>query len=147
MDLHPSPEATFERVRGVIADTLHVEPERITPDSRFRQDLGADSLELVELIIAMEREFDADVVCHIDGSWSIVLDEYSKRIQTVGQVVEWLELLAPLCCSHPLTQDRQLRERELEFRVELRQSPRPEERLLALLMMGTLDRGDFGWLA
>ncbi len=147
MSTHNVTDGTFERVQRVIVQVLQVEPERITPDARFREDLGADSLDLVELIMAIQREFDTDLLRQIDDAWAVVLERYSNRITTVGQVLEWLELLAPLCCSHPLSEDRRLQERELQFRTELLQSARPEERLLALLLKGDLQRGDFGWLS
>ncbi len=138
---------TFERVARVLAEVLQVPLERVTPDARFREDLGADSLDLVEIIMALEREFDADVLRHIDGSWMELLEARSSQVTTVGQAVEWLELLAPLCCTRSLATDPALRERELEFRTELWYSPKPQERILALALQGDLDHGDVGWLA
>ncbi len=55
------PETIEERVRKVIADTLGVEPEKITPESSLVYDLGADSLDTIEVIMALQEEFDIEI--------------------------------------------------------------------------------------
>jgi Acyl carrier protein len=50
----------YERVVKIIVDLLSVEPEKVTMDARFREDLGADSLDLVELVMAFEEDFGGD---------------------------------------------------------------------------------------
>jgi len=68
------------RVKKVISEQLAIDPERITNDTSFENDLGADSLDKVEIIMALEEEFDCDI-----------LDEDADRIKTVGQAVEYLQ--------------------------------------------------------
>lgn len=69
----------FERVKNIIVDLLGVEPEKVTLDARFREDLEADSLDLVELIMAFEEDFGGTIS-----------DEEAQKITTVGAVVEYL---------------------------------------------------------
>ncbi|NPV09403.1 MAG: acyl carrier protein [Anaerolineae bacterium] len=71
---------TFERVRKIIVDQLGVEPERVTMEASFRDDLEADSLDLVELIMAFEEEFGGEIS-----------DEEAEKIRTVGEAVTYLE--------------------------------------------------------
>ncbi|MGI6208628.1 MAG: acyl carrier protein [Anaerolineae bacterium] len=71
---------TFERVRRIIVDQLGVEPERVTMEANFRDDLEADSLDLVELIMAFEEEFGGEIS-----------DEEAEKIRTVGEAVTYLE--------------------------------------------------------
>ncbi len=71
---------TMERLVGIIVDLLGVEPERVTPDARFREDLEADSLDLVELIMALEEEFDGEIS-----------DDEAQQIKTVGEAVAYVE--------------------------------------------------------
>lgn len=71
---------TFERVKKIVVDLLGVEPDQITPEARFREDLEADSLDLVELIMALEEEFGGTVS-----------DEEAQQIKTVGQAVGYVE--------------------------------------------------------
>jgi len=70
----------FEKVREIIADQLGVDEEEISSDARFIEDLGADSLDLVELIMALEEEFDLEI-----------LDEDAEKISTVGDAVEYIK--------------------------------------------------------
>lgn len=70
----------FELVRTIIVDTLNVDPEQIAMETRFREDLEADSLDLVELIMAFEEEFG-----------ETISDEDAQKITTVGQAVKFLE--------------------------------------------------------
>ena len=68
-----------ERVKGIVVDLLGVDEDRVTPDARFREDLEADSLDLVELIMAFEEEFGGEIT-----------DEDAQQITTVGQAVTYL---------------------------------------------------------
>jgi len=70
----------FERVKAIIVEQLGVEPDRVTIDARFREDLEADSLDLVELIMAFEDEFGGEIS-----------DEEAQQIKTVGRAVEYLK--------------------------------------------------------
>jgi acyl carrier protein len=70
----------FDKVKAIIVDLLGVEPEKVTPEARFREDLEADSLDLVELIIRLEDEFGSQIS-----------DEEAQKIQTVGQAVAFVE--------------------------------------------------------
>ncbi|MCO6449574.1 MAG: acyl carrier protein [Caldilineales bacterium] len=69
-----------ERVVAIIVDQLGVDEDQVTDDARFREDLEADSLDLVELMMAFEEEFGGEIS-----------DEEAQRIQTVGEVVVLLE--------------------------------------------------------
>jgi acyl carrier protein len=71
---------TLERVQAIIVDLLGVDAAKVTPEARFREDLEADSLDLVELIMAFEEEFGGEIS-----------DEDAQKITTVGQAVEYLE--------------------------------------------------------
>lgn len=70
----------FERVKEIIVELLGAEPAKVTPDARFREDLEADSLDLVELIMAFEEEFGGTIS-----------DEEAQKISTVGSAVEYVE--------------------------------------------------------
>jgi acyl carrier protein len=71
---------TFERVRDIIVDQLGVEQEEVTMDAKFRDDLEADSLDLVELIMRFEEEFGGDIS-----------DEQAQQIVSVGDAVRFLD--------------------------------------------------------
>jgi acyl carrier protein len=68
-----------ERVRTIICDQLAVEPEKVTLTASFIDDLGADSLDIVELVMTMEEEFDLDIP-----------DEDAEKMKTVGDVVKYV---------------------------------------------------------
>jgi acyl carrier protein len=68
-----------ERLFNTIADQLGVEREQVKPDASFTEDLGADSLDLVELIMALEEEFGVDIP-----------DEDAEKIITVGDALNYL---------------------------------------------------------
>jgi acyl carrier protein len=70
----------LERVKKVIVDKLGVDGEKVVPSARFKEDLEADSLDLVELIMAFEDEFGGEIS-----------DEDAQNITTVGGVIEYLE--------------------------------------------------------
>ena len=71
---------TFDRVKAIIIDHLDVEDEAVIMEANFRDDLNADSLDLVELIMAFEEEFGSDIS-----------DEEAQGLQSVGDVVTYLE--------------------------------------------------------
>jgi acyl carrier protein len=70
---------TQERVTAIIVDLLGVEEEQVVPAARFREDLEADSLDLVELIMAFEEEFDGEIS-----------DEEAQKITTVGESITYI---------------------------------------------------------
>jgi acyl carrier protein len=71
---------TFEKVKQIIIEKLNVDPGLITLGARFREDLKADSLDLVELIMAFEEEFGGNIS-----------DEDAQKIQSVGDAVTFLD--------------------------------------------------------
>lgn len=70
---------TQERVTAIIVDLLGVEENQVVPAARFREDLEADSLDLVELIMAFEEEFDGEIS-----------DEEAQKITTVGESITYI---------------------------------------------------------
>jgi acyl carrier protein len=70
----------YEKVKEIIVEQLGVEPDKVTMEARFREDLEADSLDLVELIMAFEDEFGGEIS-----------DEEAQEIKTVGQAVNYLK--------------------------------------------------------
>jgi acyl carrier protein len=72
--------STFDKVVEIISEQLGVAPEDITPESRFREDLEADSLDLVELIMAFEDAYGGEIS-----------DEEAQALKSVGQAVQYLE--------------------------------------------------------
>jgi acyl carrier protein len=70
---------TFEEVKAIIVDLLNVPEEKVTTEARFREDLEADSLDLVELIMAFEDRFGGEIS-----------DEDAQKITTVGEAVKYL---------------------------------------------------------
>ncbi len=75
-----NPDAILEKVKEVIVDQLGVEDESIKLDTSFIDDLGADSLDIVELIMALEEEFDMQIP-----------DSEAEKISTVNDVVEYIK--------------------------------------------------------
>jgi len=71
----------FEKVRDIIVEQLGVDAEEVTLESKFIDDLGADSLDIVELIMALEEEFDMEIP-----------DEDAEKISTVGDAVEYIKV-------------------------------------------------------
>ncbi|SDU19303.1 acyl carrier protein [Verrucomicrobium sp. GAS474] len=69
-----------ERVKEIIVEQLGVNPEQVTPAAKFIEDLGADSLDTVELVMAFEEEFNVEVP-----------DEEAEKLQTVGDVIRYIE--------------------------------------------------------
>ena len=74
----------MERVQTIVADKLGVEPSEVVPDASFANDLNADSLDLVELIMGFEEEFSTD------DSPLEISDEEAERITTVQQSIDFL---------------------------------------------------------
>lgn len=72
--------STKERISNIVIDLLGVDSERVTDDARFREDLEADSLDLVELIMAFEEEFGGEIS-----------DEDAQKITTVGEAVSYID--------------------------------------------------------
>ena len=72
--------ATFDKVRDIVVDQLGVEADEVNIDSTFIDDLGADSLDIVELIMAFEEEFGIEIP-----------DEAAEKIKTVQDVVSYID--------------------------------------------------------
>jgi len=71
---------TFNDVKGIIVELLGIDASKVTPEARFREDLEADSLDLVELIMAFEEKFGGEIS-----------DEDAQKITTVGEAVDYIE--------------------------------------------------------
>jgi acyl carrier protein len=69
-----------DRVKEIIAKELEVEPKQLTPEAKFIEDLGADSLDIVELVMALEEEFGLDIP-----------DEEADKLKTVGDAMNYLK--------------------------------------------------------
>lgn len=69
-----------QRVKDIIVEQLGVKPEQVVPEAKFIEDLGADSLDTVELVMALEEEFGQEIP-----------DEEAEKLQTVGDVVKYIE--------------------------------------------------------
>ena len=72
--------STFEKVRDIVVDQLGVEPDEVAIESTFIDDLGADSLDIVEHIMAFEEEFGIEIP-----------DEAAEKIKTVQDVVSYID--------------------------------------------------------
>jgi acyl carrier protein len=75
-----TPEEIAERVKSIIVEQLGVSLEEVTPQASFIEDLGADSLDIVELIMALEEEYDMEIP-----------DEDAEKIQTVEDVTKYIQ--------------------------------------------------------
>ena len=75
----------FERIRGLIVEQLGVEEDQVVPKASFVDDLNADSLDLVELIMSMEEEFSQN------GTTMEISDEDAEKIMTVQDAVDYLK--------------------------------------------------------
>ena len=73
-------ENTEARVKEIIVNELGVEAEKVTPEASFVEDLGADSLDTVELVMAFEEEFGMEIP-----------DEDAEQLQTVGDAIKYIE--------------------------------------------------------
>ena len=78
------PEPIEQRVKKIIVNQLGVKDEQVTPQASFLEDLGADSLDTVELIMAFEEEFKDEIKGEIP-------ETDAEKLRTVGQVVEYIE--------------------------------------------------------
>ena len=72
--------AVSDKVKSIIVEQLGVDEEEVTPDASFVDDLGADSLDTVELVMEFEEEFDINIP-----------DEDAEKIQTVGDAIKYVE--------------------------------------------------------
>lgn len=72
--------ATFDKLQTIVAEQLGVDPEKVTPDAEFVQDLNADSLDLVELIMSLEEEFGVEIS-----------DEEAEKIVKVSDAMEFIQ--------------------------------------------------------
>jgi acyl carrier protein len=73
-------DETFEKVKGILVEYMHVDAEKVTPEARFIEDLEADSLGMVELLQAMEDEFGLTIP-----------DEDAEKLITVKDAVDYIE--------------------------------------------------------
>ncbi len=73
----------IEKVKGIVAEQLGVKPEEVTPEAKFIDDLGADSLDTVELVMALEEEFGLEIP-----------DEEAEKLVTVGDAIKYIETKA-----------------------------------------------------
>jgi acyl carrier protein len=73
-------DSTEAKVKEIIINELGVEPEKVTPEASFVEDLGADSLDTVELVMAFEEEFGIEIP-----------DEDAENLQTVGDAIRYLK--------------------------------------------------------
>ena len=72
--------STFERVKDIVSEQLGVDKEKVAMETSLVNDLGADSLDVVELVMELEEEFNLNIP-----------DETAEKIQTVGEIVEYIE--------------------------------------------------------
>ena len=72
--------ALFDNVKDVVIEQLNVSPDEVKEESKFIEDLGADSLDVVELVMALEEEFDIEIP-----------DEEAESILTVGDAIKFIE--------------------------------------------------------
>ena len=72
-------QEVFEKIKGIIVELLDVDESAVTPEARFREDLEADSLDLVELITEFEEAFGSEIS-----------DEDAQKITTVGEAVKYI---------------------------------------------------------
>ena len=73
-------ETTFDKVKNIVVEQLEVDAEQVTPEAKFAEELGADSLDTVELVMALEEAFDIEIP-----------DEAAEKIDTVGKAVEYID--------------------------------------------------------
>ena len=73
----------FEKVKKILCDQLDLEEEKVTPDSEIVDDLGADSLDVVDLVMTLEEEFDIEIA-----------DDEIEKMKTVGDIVHYIESLS-----------------------------------------------------
>ena len=79
------PKTTFERIQDVLVDQLGIEPEKMKLESRFMEDMGADSLDSVEIVMAVEEEFETDIPA------LEISDEEAEKCKTVSDLVALID--------------------------------------------------------
>ena len=72
--------AVADKVKKIVVENLSVSEDQVTPEARFIEDLGADSLDLVELVMALDEEFGSDIP-----------DEDAEKLTTVGDAIKYVE--------------------------------------------------------
>ena len=72
--------AVADKVKKIVVENLSVSEDQVTPEARFVEDLGADSLDLVELVMAFEEEFGSDIP-----------DEDAEKLHSVGDAIKYIE--------------------------------------------------------
>ncbi len=72
--------AVYERLQGIVAEQLGVEPDQVTREAEFVQDLNADSLDMVELVMSLEEEFGVEIS-----------DDEVENIRTVGDAIDYID--------------------------------------------------------
>lgn len=72
--------AVEDRIKKIISEQLGVEESEVVPEAKYVEDLGADSLDTVELVMALEEEFNVEIP-----------DEEAEKIQTVGQTIDYIK--------------------------------------------------------
>ena len=72
--------ATAEKIKKIVAENLNVSEDQVKPEAKFIEDLGADSLDLVELVMAFEEEFGESIP-----------DDVAEKLTTVGAAIEYIE--------------------------------------------------------
>jgi len=78
--INMSSEEVFEKIKGIIVEQLGVAEDSVTMEASFIDDLGADSLDIVELVMALEEEFDIEIP-----------DADAEKVATVGDVVDYIK--------------------------------------------------------
>ncbi len=72
-------EELLKKIKGIVSDKLSISEDQVTEDASFTEDLGADSLDTVELVMALEDEFDMDIP-----------DEDAEKLDTVGKAMDYV---------------------------------------------------------
>ena len=72
--------ANIDKIKDIIVDKLGIDEEKVTPEASFKDDLGADSLDIAELVMELEDEFDMEIP-----------DEEAEKINTVGDALNFIE--------------------------------------------------------
>lgn len=76
----PKMSSVADKVKKIVVEQLGVSEDQVTPEAKFIEDLGADSLDLVELVMALEEEFGSDIP-----------DEDAEKLTTVGDAIKYVE--------------------------------------------------------
>ena len=76
----PEEKSIEDKIKAIIVEQLGVNADQVTPEARFIEDLGADSLDTVELVMALEEEFGQEIP-----------DEEAEKLQAVGDVIKYIE--------------------------------------------------------